>query len=57
MAHRRQKRSRTKAKETGEHRAVEALTVGWMLTVLTAMVCEVGSLAASRCARVYFDAG
>lgn len=45
MSHRRQKKSHRK--EAGEHRAVEILTVGWMLTVITALVCEVGFLASS----------
>lgn len=34
-------------KKSGENRAVEVLTIGWLLMVITALVCEVGSLASS----------
>jgi hypothetical protein len=47
MSHRRPKKSHKKEKESGEHRAVEILTVGWLLTVITALACEIGSLASS----------
>jgi hypothetical protein len=54
MSRRSKKRSRTKAAE--ESRAVEILTIGWLLTVITALACEAGSLGASLAANL-FDAG
>ncbi len=41
----RQKRAESRA-VSRENRSVETLTVGWMLMVFTAMVCEVGFLIA-----------
>jgi hypothetical protein len=36
---------------TGESRAAEFMTVGWMLTTLTTLICELGGVAATWAAR------
>ena len=36
------RKKRSKAHAAGDPRTVEVLTVGWMLTVVTTLVCEVG---------------
>jgi hypothetical protein len=48
--HRRKKGLATDPSASNESQAAEAATIGWMLCVLTATVCELGVLAA----RLYF---
>jgi hypothetical protein len=40
-------KQRSRRGSTGENRAVDVATIGWMLTVMTTFVCELGA-AASR---------
>jgi len=40
------KRKRPPTPAAGEDRSVEALTIGWMLSVMTTLVCELGFTAA-----------
>jgi hypothetical protein len=41
------KRTKRRARRgtTGENRAGDAATIGWMLTVMTTLVCELGAVA------------
>ena len=40
------RKRRSKSRVQGEPRTVEALTVGWMLTVVTTLACEIGFVVA-----------
>ncbi len=51
MAKKANKKKQRKAQPPRERRAVEFLTVAWMLAVMTALVCEVGGTVA----RIYAD--
>lgn len=43
----RRAKRRVKRQPSGESRSAEVLTIGWMLTVITALACELAFVAAS----------
>ncbi len=53
MTRRRKKRAKTNT--TGESRGAEWLTIAWMLSVVTTLVCEFGSVGARWCASLLAD--